>query len=955
MSAVTNEAGRVCIDAETTETFLLVASKSGFSAHYGWHSLTLEREDTKELEVTLRPCEPLAGIVLDGESDLPISGARVRITAMDRGGATRPYRGVLDRVLLADEVTTNSRGEFVFQSPRDEFSEVRVFVQGEPVCSVPVGSPPGEHLVIRTYARGLVRGVILNEEGEPLEGALAMGGSRGREPTITARIVEADAEGRFALEDAPIGPMFIHVNGPGYAAQRRYITVSDKPGPPLEFRLAPECEVKGVVVDDLGSPVEGAEVWVSSDTIESVIGQMQSQADGSWYMSWVGEGHRIEVDASKDGYAMHQVSGVIAPQSSFVLTLRRRGSIVGTVVDDGGEPVPEFSVQYTPADASEPWENIARDADKWTPFSSPDGSFEVYEAWPDRLEVLVSAPGFVPTVVQDVIVPPGGKSEPVRVTLVRGEEIWGRVIDARGAPVANASIYLPGRNFSGQALPSATKTRTISTTDGAFRLDGLPETTFDLVIETQSHGTKLFPDLQPDEFPRDFALEHPGQISGRIDVPWPRPDTACRIQASIPGTRIQTLVHPDINGSFLIPAMAPGTYTVNLIDEWGTLDHDDASALTRIVHVTPGATANVDFSTRGHGSIIVRAIPEKRRGHWYDFNARLSIASGDGNLELVALEQIGDNGELAFRGLPHGNYLVEILSSFRGDMLQLSKDAALSSDQAEVEVEFSIPTASLEGTVLSFDDEPADASISLIDVQSGRTLVQTRASRDGTYRFFDIQSKKSLIWISGSGFADDYYDTLTFPIREGAEPLEHWLEPEARLSVEVVDDIGASIPLANVRASFEDRPSILPPLQGETDPIGRISFTRLASGRTVIRASKSGYVSSGDQQETLVADSTTTAQLRLTRLGSLLVRITDAETSTPVEDVLVRLESISALAEEHSKTQSTDADGTTTFTELSPGSYLIHAPDSKYAEVEILPGQQVSAQLSISPVNASES
>ncbi len=944
----TDSRGLARVECPTESSHLIIVRKAGFSPHYRWVE---QRQSTHETHVTLRQTDTLTGLVLDARKQQPIENARVSIRALSRGGEKNVQRSLFDRILMGDNARTDRNGSFVFKSLRDEYSELRVEVDGYPTTVIPVVSPPGEHLVVHVDHRGNVRGSVRDLDGEPIADAPVGCASRGQLPALNSTLVRSDQNGFFVIEDAPLGLSFVFAMVEGYELKKHFVTIEPDTVAFAEFELRPQGEFRGTVVDETGAPVDEANIWITSDTAQSNIGQIQTDPDGSWYMHWIPEGHQVTVEASKDGYAMQSLA-VVSPQSDLQLVIRRRGSIVGTVHDENGDPVQDFQVHYTPSEASRVWEEMARNAEKWTAFSGTDGHFAVHEAWPDTLEVLISAPGFVPYRTT-ATVPSGGESEPVQAILSRGEEIWSRLVNSQGAPVLGASIYLPGRNFSGQATRLGTKTRTMSGSDGAFRLAGLPERGFDLAVESPAVGLKLFRDMDAASFPDQLVMDPPGAIRGHIDLPWPRPDTVCEVVLSVPGTEVDTMVLPDKDGRFFFPGVAPGSYVIELMDNWGSGEHSQDGAQAQLVRVLPNQTTEVKFGAQAPGEIRGQIRMTHPRERWFDYEATLYSLQANRDDRLVAQCFFNDAGNISFYGLPVGDYRVNVTSTLRGDMLHLSKPVTLTEGQLEHDLTFLVDSPLLEGVVFDEHESPADVLVSLIDPSNQKLLDQTRVGEEGTYRFYEVQASQCLVWVSGRGYADDYGETLKLPVEEGTPRLEHWMEPEARLHVRVQNDLRHPIPFAPVEVFVKHRPSSLPPLLETSNARGTVGLTRLPSGRTLVSSNVAGHVPA-THEITLVTGDTSEVTISLLRFGSLEVLAKDANSATAIPETMVSLTSafeIDSSIEE--RAAPTDRQGRVVFDELPPGQYLVRCGDSEI-EAAIVPGERLSIPLTVDSAEVAE-
>ncbi len=921
---------------------LLIAKLDGYSSERHW----LDRQD-REVDITLRQAQPMTGTVYHGDLNVPVPGAQVVAVPWPESGERELGDQILEQWLLSENARTNERGDFVLRSLATGFTEIQVFAEGYPRYTTRL-YPSGQHLEVKLDARAAVHGIVRDDEGQLVEGAVVGIGSRGRIPVVDSAIVETDFEGRFVIEDAPLGPVFAWAQGPGLDTQVLAFEVDPSSSEPLEFELNPEATLDGSVVDQAGRPVVGAQVTVIDRTNHARVGQMSTLDDGSWFMSWVCAGHSLSIEAYKDGFAMTALTDVIAPYADLTIVLRERSSIQGMVVDESGEPVPQFSIHYTPLEFSEPWEEIARSNEKWHDFSTSDGRFQIHEAWPGPLELQVEAPGFEPRTVE-LVTEPGETSEPVEIPLKRGVSIRGRVLAPGGSPVAGAEVLLPGRLFSGLASELVTRHRTFTGPDGSFQVRGLPEDGFDLLIRTNDLGMRLLTDLDPAVFPRDIVFEQPGSLMGRATVPWQMPQSVCEFVLRLPGSKIRSdAAVPDVQGSFRFEAVAPGTYFLEFWDHWGNGEHSGEGYQGQMVVVESNKTTDVEFSTKGH-CVISGAVGERAsRDRWFDYQASLWSQAGE-PAKRMAECPLDDAGKFAFYGLEPGSYRVDLVSTHRGNALRLSHPVTVTAAEPLQELSFTVPAPSLQGFVWNEIDEPTDAVVSLIDLRGGELLTSTRTNSEGRFLARDVSTQRCLLWINARGYAEDYFETVTLSAEAEAEPLEYWLEREARLEILVEDDRGIAVGRAQVEVNVDRRPDILPALEKLSDPLGRASFARLGAGRALLSCAKEGFVPVSNQTVTLRAGTRAERVLSLSRLGSLLVIVVDEEGNHLAKQRLT-VEPMKTIAEESTKSGLTTPDGEFLFENLVPGTFQVTLEGGFVFEVVVAPGEQSMLRAAVSPV-----
>lgn len=224
----------------------------------------------------------------------------------------------------------------------------------------------------------------------------------------------------------------------------------------------------GTVVDSAGEPVVGALISVKLDgSAAPATLAARSGAGGRFECSGLSGERFTVVAAAARGEMEAERSGVAAGTVDLVLRLGS-GELLGLVVGDRGEPVPDFTVYAEP-------EQIEQGRARSQRFLAPSGEFRL-AVEPGRYGVKVGAPGYAAASVANVLVPAVGSSQRVKVALTRGYEVTGKVVDNQGQPVPGAAVATNPSMLWAFGRAAAVPSGSYTTTDaaGAFRLTGVP-------------------------------------------------------------------------------------------------------------------------------------------------------------------------------------------------------------------------------------------------------------------------------------------------------------------------------------------------------------------------------------------------------------------------------------------------------------------------------------------------
>lgn len=283
---------------------------------------------------------------------------------------------------------------------------------------------------------------------------------------------------------------------PGFVTQRvqwrRY-------GDPLkipqvyEMKLYPAgAPIGGVVVDEQGAPVAGAEVniwhtggaarWdVFSDIHATTDRVTKTDAEGRWSMDGFAEDLTgLSIHVTHPHYrrlAMDYRTATGQPYESLRdgtgKAILHHGNIevTGRVLDDSGKPVADCAVTV----GEDRWGFLDEPNGK----SAADGSFKVLLHEPTQLWMTFEAEGFQPQMQQiDLAL---GKIEPRQVRLAPGMHLRVRVLDEAGSPVQGArAVANRWRNKRSLWFEAGTDA------EGRFQWRGAPadEVKWDIVSST---------------------------------------------------------------------------------------------------------------------------------------------------------------------------------------------------------------------------------------------------------------------------------------------------------------------------------------------------------------------------------------------------------------------------------------------------------------------------------------
>lgn len=514
-SAVTDDDGAFELGGLAAGDYLLRVSGAGFDPV--WYPSASSPADAEP--VTADPDDddaaPIA-IVIGGRPG-SIGGT---VVADDPTGAVARLvvQSQLDEAAtaLVAEIDVSADGSFLFENvPAPADYTLIVSQDGAATDRRELDLSAAEELrgieIVLRPADGLVDGLVLDEAGEPLGGAIVTA-TDGVNPVTTVSLTNGTV-GSFSIRNLAVpGRYTITVQAEGYGTETTSIVLLDNdPRPyadsPLTIALSPSIgELSGTVrLDPIGpvGPVPSGGVTVSAtgpdfDAITTTI----SSADqlGRFSFTDVPVPGTFTLTFRTDGYETQVLlvqldgrGGVFAIDDLNATLLASDGTLSGTVRIDGPDgPVPIGRARIVVSDGT----------NEYTTYSADEptlGAYEIAAIPPGDYTVRAQFPGAVETVVLERL--DAGELASVPLQLGPVASISGTVVfsdDSVTAPhrAADAAVYLiPIDQFGAQRPADAQLV--CSDANGRFSFFGMDGgERFVVAVYTSSGSTRILDSAQ---------------------------------------------------------------------------------------------------------------------------------------------------------------------------------------------------------------------------------------------------------------------------------------------------------------------------------------------------------------------------------------------------------------------------------------------------------------------------
>lgn len=290
----TADDGRFVIDGLSREAAQVTADSGAATA---WIDIDLSRGNG-QIEIVLAHTARIAGTVVDGGGE-PLLGAQIQAWSVDGGPSWRDVTDAAGHF----ELPGLAPGKYVVRAGR-EVALLRGLTRALPAVTVAAGT---EDVRLVLAADGAISGEVVGTDGEQV----------GYRVRVLGTDAVPFATVRFTLDDLPVGPYSVWIEGPGFAAHRvdGVVVTAGATTDLGRIVVLRGRSISGRVVTTTGSPVEGATVRSGA--------------------ALLGTGGQITRDGAEPGFVGAAQGATTDASGAFALTGVSAGGT--TLVADAGD------------------------------------------------------------------------------------------------------------------------------------------------------------------------------------------------------------------------------------------------------------------------------------------------------------------------------------------------------------------------------------------------------------------------------------------------------------------------------------------------------------------------------------------------------------------------------------------------------------------------------------------
>ncbi|HTS18905.1 MAG TPA: sigma-70 family RNA polymerase sigma factor [Verrucomicrobiae bacterium] len=665
VSGITDTRGeyRIQLPESDRSNLWVQARKDGFvPMAVQWDVVAESFELPREFTFRLKRSAPIGGIVQD-EQGRPIYHANVMIEQFDPYAleeAGEQTHGIKQRVHLDAGpnrfVLTDEQGRWRFDSVAADAREVQIYLfHVDYLSGYASQRPTMERLRAMTSVmvmkKGLsVTGVVLDEDGRPIQGADVVNGSDRSSSDV--RATKTNAQGRFQFNGIRPGPMVLTFQADGYAPELKTLDANAQTEP-VEAHLTKGNTIRARVLDTAGKPI--ADAWVGADTWRShrsLFWQAHTDTEGRFV--WTNApSDEVQFFVVRQGYMELREPGhltALKPSSEEqTITLVPELRVRGTVTDaDTGQPILKFKVTTSSGPGDVIWYPYLT-----TRFTEGQYLISAGSMWQDTY-IRIEAEGYQTTNSPPFKPDQGDVQYDFR--LQKATWLSGIVRSPDGSPVDDAVVSLD----TGIAMGEHETT----TTDSQGRFSFAPPNKDYTVTVTHERG---------------FGYATPEQLAASMPIvvqPWGRIEGTLRIGSRLaanetiiastglknvsPSTEVKA--GTDANGNFVMAEVPPLLLRLRREREqrigasrtWFSHRMDLGT-----VDVRPGQTRQVVLGGTGRSVVGHLLAPPgyTKSIDWRRYRVSMTPSvTDDGWFDAT----VADDGHFRFEDMVSGNYHLEV-------------------------------------------------------------------------------------------------------------------------------------------------------------------------------------------------------------------------------------------------------------------------------------------------------
>jgi protocatechuate 3,4-dioxygenase beta subunit/5-hydroxyisourate hydrolase-like protein (transthyretin family) len=642
---------------------------------------TVARAGALARPVTLALGHVLRGTVTLPDGRTPAGDAVVRYEGRT---STRWHEARPDGSFLIEGVPASEGGRVVAEAGERGRAEV------------PVAAGAREPVRVTLAPTAFLSGRVVDADtGRPIPGVRLVAKARDGGEFLA----RSGRDGRYSVPGLPPRPYRLEVDDERFVPWSSEVDVSPGESESRDVPLVRGAALSGRVVDERGTPIEGATIQVfrggGRSAIRDFVRRMQVRSetvrtarDGSFKATRLEPGGGQRLDVRHEDYEDRSMGGIDlspgATTSGISVVLRTGLALEGLVKDEEDRPLGGVEVELQQSRTFR-GRRGGMSVTMLGPGSRPrketgtDGRFAFRGLAAGDYTLIARRPGYARVTLDPVKLAEDGNLEPLELILAPGATISGFLRDGSGAgaPGWHVSARAAGEGGGPAFGPGGLRTEEPSGPDGAFLIEGLAEGE---VYDLQVMGPKgLGPRLADVTAPADdveITVEGGGRIHGRVvdaesggpvsdfEVSY-RPDARAGVRFFFAGGRggrgpYQPQSFHAEDGAFVLEDVSPGRWTVEV-----SAEGFQPGSASGVVVEEGRSTEGIDIALSKGGTITGQVVESRSGQPILDATVRAELSGGTERRGMPRVLGRGENeavtdadGRYEVTGLAPGTWTV---------------------------------------------------------------------------------------------------------------------------------------------------------------------------------------------------------------------------------------------------------------------------------------------------------
>lgn len=685
---------------------------------------------------------------------------------------------------------------------------------------------------------GVIRGIVLTDEGAPARGARirlwkkSVSAATGRTGISTLRETAADDKGAFRVEGLEYARYAVRADLDERSCAESRVVSANYPELDLRLVLRATGEIAGTVVNEEKVPLDGAIVAPYALDGERSLAAEKARAlacetseDGRFALSGIQPGNwRLYV--TSPGFAPTLTKSLATGTRDNTIVLSRGMALTGRIVDNAtNEPLEGVWITVAPIDM---------DTEPASAMSEAGGAFRFDPVAPGEYAIDIdSAPWVLVGGQANTYLSPKLPVRPLELRAATGGTLRGRVVDRETRTgVATVTVRASLTN-SGKYFRSGPSDDT-----GAFEITGLPEGQYRIVaisndpfldLKRRADQSVVQVQLGRDTEGVEIAIDQGISVRGMVVDAQERPAPGAIISGTASAWRGQTT--SEVDGSFMFTGLPPGQKI--------TLSASTASAIAPPLGplaVPDSGLNDLRLTLELTADCIAAGTLVNASGVLLE--AHLQANSLDRPfLSMPGSGNSGKDGKFVLTSLTAGNYEI-FARPAGGSQLSVQQPVGtltLSPGQVLTGLRLVYPgnaALSISGTVTDDAGQPLVANVFYTNMQDPR-LANVRTTKEGRFEIRGLEHGDFNLDAESNGARSE-----RIRVSAGASNVTLVIETLGILEGTVTDEQGNPVSSFELAAVPENASGpvaeVLSRLKGYSDPDGHFQLTLRPHTYTII-------------------------------------------------------------------------------------------------------------------------